>query len=152
MSPTESALRLLVALTLCLGSCSATSGGSDDNGERAALVVPPIGDDPGELIDDVQHLIGEAAADHDAGERVGAEQQWILATAIFRAHLLAPIRASNKMLALQLEYDLGRFGDAVRKNGGKPAVQQKALNKTLESQRKIILAWYAERAQPTAQP
>lgn len=143
-------MRLLIALTLMLGSCSAMSGSSA--AERDALVVPPIGDDPGELIDDVQHLIGEAAADHDAGERVGAEQQWILATAIFRAHLLAPIRASDKMLALHLEYDLGRFGDAVRKNGGKPAVQQKVLNKTLESQRKVILAWYAQRAQPAPQP
>ncbi len=145
-------MRLLIALTLMLGSCSALSGYSTEAAERDALVVPPIGDDPGELIDDVQHLIGEAAADHDAGERVGAEQQWILATAIFRAHLLAPIRASDKMLALHLEYDLGRFGDAVRKNGGKPAAQQKTLNKTLESQRKVILAWYAQRAQPAEQP
>jgi hypothetical protein len=152
MGCTESLLRLLVALTLMTGSCSALSGAGADDAERSALVVPPVGNDPGELIDDVQHLIGEAAADHDAGERVGAEQQWILATATFRAHLLEPIRANDKMLALHLEYDLGRFGDAVRRNGGKPAVQQKALNKTLESQRKVILAWYAQRAQPTQQP
>lgn len=145
-------MRLLVALTLMMGSCSALSGVGADEADRTSLVVPPLGDDPGELIDDVQHLIGEAAADHDAGERVGAEQQWILATAIFRAHLLAPIRASDKMAALQLEYDLGRFGDAIRRNGGKPAVQQKTLNKTLESQRKVILAWYAQRAQVAPQP
>lgn len=145
-------MRLLVALTCLWSGCSAFSDATEQEAGALSLVVPAEGGDPSELLDDVQHLIGEAAADHDAGERVGAEQQWILATAIFRAHLLEPIRASDRLVALHLEYDLGRFGDAIRRNGGKPAVQQKALNKTLESQRKVILAWYEERARQEAEP
>lgn len=135
---------LIVALTAChLGAPTA----ADD-----ALTMPQPGDDPGEILSDVQHLIGEAVADHDAGERVAAEQQWILATAVFREHLLAPIRAADPLASLHLEYDLGRLGDAVRRNGGRPSVQLKVLNRALEVQRPVILAWYAERAREAQQP
>ena len=135
-------------LTIAMAACA----GAPDTTPTSDAVTVTDTDDPGELLSDVQHLLGEAVAQYEAEQRVPAQQSWLLATAILRDHLLEPMRAHDRRAALEIEYRLGRFGDALRRANSRPATAQKALDRALEAQRAVIVAWHTEHRRAEANP
>lgn len=133
---------------------AACSGPAPDPEPAATdpAVVASLQEERGALLSDVQHLLGEAVAQHAAGQHAEAQQAWLLATSVFRDHLLPSIRAADRVAALKLEYDLGRLGQAVARPGGKPAALQKELDRALESHRERIVAGGQVSSQDVTQP
>src|SRR5690606_19322635 len=91
----------------------------------------PAAEDPVLLLGDVQHLLGEAVAYHAAGDRPAAERSWAAAVRIWSASLAPRIRERDAVRALEVEYAMGRLGDALRSRGGRAGTLHKPLDRAL---------------------
>jgi hypothetical protein len=121
---------MLLAAT---GACGAPSASVDP------AHAPPqalSAHDHNELLTDVQHLVGEAAALH-AAERYGdAEGAWVNAWSLFSRHHLPIIQSADPTGAIAIEYEFGRLRAALRERRAGPKPVARALDARLEQHRR----------------
>jgi hypothetical protein len=110
--------------------------------------APAVVDDPALVLGDVQYLLGEAVAAHDVEDQATSERSWGEAVERWRVHLAPRIRARDPVVALRIEYTLGRLGDALKRPGSKAASVHKALDKALRD----LQPWLEPSAQAPADP
>lgn len=100
--------------------------------------APP--EDVGELLTDVQHLVGEAAALHAAGRTRDALGAWERSYGIYQRHLAAPLRAKDPTATLSLEYTFGQLRAEVAQERGRPKALAGRLDHELEQRRAVLVA------------
>lgn len=108
--------------------------------EQPPKIGTPALDAPGELVTDVQHLLGEAVAFHAAERYTDAEQTWLRAYALFQKHLAAPLRASDATGTLRIEYAFGQLRVELRHRAGRPKALALRLEDHLEQHREALIA------------
>ncbi len=90
------------------------------------LGPPPPGEDLGELLTDVQHLVDSSRANHAALENEQALQDWSRAWSILGRYHLERLRVVDPLAALQIEYGFGRLRQALQDTRG----NRTALNRS----------------------
>ena len=142
------ALFLLVLLAACdpaAPPASATVAGgtqAEDNAENKA-----------ELLLDIEHLGGQAAAMPAGGRKDAARHDWERAYGIWQRHLSGTLRATDATGALELEYTFGQLRQEVVQNRGRPKPVAARLEQMLEARKAALLATVpAPPAPPAAAP
>lgn len=134
---------VLPLLTMLLG-CPAPQA----TAPQEAPIELPV-EEPNELITDVQHLLGEAAALQAAGRYVVAEAAWQRAYNLFRKHLLGHLRKADPTSALSLEYRFGQLRTEVNHRRGRPEPLARRLERVLEDHRHALVQAMTPRASPS---
>jgi hypothetical protein len=95
-------------------------------------------EDAGELLTDVQHLVGESAALHAAGRTRDALGAWERAYGIYQRHIAASLRAKDATGTLALEYTFGQLRAEVAQERGRPKALAGRLDHELEQRRPAL--------------
>jgi hypothetical protein len=101
---------------------------ADPGAARSApdLGPPPEGDDLGELLTDVAHLVDSSRANHAALENEAAWGDWSRAWSILGRYHIERLRAVDPLAALQIEYGFGRLRQALEDTRGNRAALQRS--------------------------
>lgn len=132
----------VVVLTAC-GTGPRPGSATVRETPAATADAPPDGapdDEPGELLSDVQHLLGEALTAHGAGQRTTAERKWTAAHLLWATKLEPAVRAKDPLRALQLGYQFGQLGDDLRRGAGRATAASKELDRALEDVRAWVVS------------
>jgi hypothetical protein len=97
-------------------------------------------EDRAELLTDVQHLMGEAAAMHAAGRLPEAAAAWDRGYGLWQRHLASPLRTADAAATLSLEYELGRLRVELRSTRGRPKAVAARADRLLEARRAELVA------------
>lgn len=130
------ALILLVLLAAC-----------DPAATTAAVAPAPATENRAELLLDIEHLVGQAAAMHAGGRKEDALHDWERAYGIWQRHLSSTLRATDATGALELEYTFGQLRQEVVQNRGRPKPVAARLEQMLEARKASLVA-----PVPTAPP
>lgn len=128
----------LLLLLLACDPATDVNGASGPPAIDAAGEAPAPSEDLRELLKDVQHLLGEAAAMHAAGRLREASVAFDRATSLYRRHLAAPLRQGDARATLALEYEIGRLGKELTSPRGRPKGLAGRVDRLLEEQRPAL--------------
>ncbi len=135
------ALILLVLLAACDPAAPPAS---------ATVAVEATPENKAELLLDVEHLVGQAAAMHAGGRKDDALHDWERAYGIWQRHLSGTLRATDATGALELEYTFGQLRQEVVQNRGRPKPVAARLEQMLEARKAALLATVPAPPAPSA--
>jgi hypothetical protein len=99
-----------------------------------------VAEDRAELLTDVQHLMGEAAAMHAAGRLPEAAAAWDRGYGLWQRHLAGPLRTADAAATVSLEYELGRLRVELHTARGRPKAVAARADRLLEARRPELVA------------
>lgn len=124
------ALFLLVLLAACDPAAT----------PNAAVAPAPTTENKAELLLDIEHLVGQAAAMHAGGRKEDALHDWERAYGLWQRHLSGTLRATDATGALELEYTFGQLRQEVVQNRGRPKPVAARLEQMLEARKATLIA------------
>jgi hypothetical protein len=143
-----------------VGCAPASTEVPDADAVRATpdLGPPPEGDDLGELLTDVAHLVDSSRANHAALENDAALSDWSRAWSLLGRHHIERLRVVDPLAALQIEYGFGRLRQALEDTRGHRAALQRSkelaaqLVALLDAHRGALTAIAPSAPEPAAPP